>query len=104
MLLAQAQEVGVILQEDQQEFLADGLEEFDLDCDDLQLNTTSIFKVDHVDAFDSDCDEEATASAIFMARIFLQVQSMEMMLVPHYYHHHETDMLYHVVQEMERSE
>ncbi|GKA05670.1 hypothetical protein Tco_0684790 [Tanacetum coccineum] len=45
----------------QQDFLADGLEDFDSDCDDLQLNTTSIFKEDHIDAFDSDCDEEHAA-------------------------------------------
>ncbi|GJY85660.1 retrovirus-related pol polyprotein from transposon TNT 1-94 [Tanacetum coccineum] len=53
----------------QQDFLADGLEEFDSDYDDLELNTTSIFKADHVDAFDSDCNEEPTASAIFTARL-----------------------------------
>ncbi|GKC30046.1 hypothetical protein Tco_1037340 [Tanacetum coccineum] len=69
MLLAQAHEAKVILQEEQHDFLADGLEEFDSDCDDLLLNTTSIFKADHVDAFDSDCDEAPTASAIFIARL-----------------------------------
>ncbi|GKD05392.1 hypothetical protein Tco_1180366 [Tanacetum coccineum] len=66
MLLAQAQEAGVVLHEDQQDFLADKLEENE-DCDDLQLQTTSNFRADHVDAYDSDCDDEATASAIFMA-------------------------------------
>nr|GEV29503.1 hypothetical protein [Tanacetum cinerariifolium] len=35
MLLAQAQEAGVILEEEQLKFMANGLEEFDLDCDDL---------------------------------------------------------------------
>nr|GEW31506.1 hypothetical protein [Tanacetum cinerariifolium] len=34
-----------------------------------KLNTTSIFKIDHVDAFDLDCDEAPMASAIFMARL-----------------------------------
>ncbi|GJT12428.1 retrovirus-related pol polyprotein from transposon TNT 1-94 [Tanacetum coccineum] len=69
MLLAQAQEAGVILQEEQQEFLADGLEDLDSDCDDLQLHISLIFKADHVDAFDSDCDDAPTVSAIFMARL-----------------------------------
>ncbi|GKG12170.1 hypothetical protein Tco_0346407, partial [Tanacetum coccineum] len=46
--------------EEQQDFMADGLEEFDSDCNDLQLNTTSIIKANHVDTFDSDCDEEPT--------------------------------------------
>ncbi|GJY18444.1 hypothetical protein Tco_0389935 [Tanacetum coccineum] len=35
----------------------DGLEDLDLDCDGLQLQTTSIFKANHVYAFDSNCDE-----------------------------------------------
>ncbi|GKA00229.1 hypothetical protein Tco_0672779 [Tanacetum coccineum] len=68
MLLAQAQEAGVILHKDQQDFLADRLEEMD-DCDDLQLHTTSNFKADHVDAYYSDCDDEAIAYAIFMASL-----------------------------------
>nr|GEV46726.1 hypothetical protein [Tanacetum cinerariifolium] len=65
MLLTQAQEARVVLNEDQQDFLTDRLEEND-DCNDLQLHTTSNFKVDHVDAYDSDCDDEATASVITM--------------------------------------
>ncbi|GJQ92167.1 hypothetical protein Tco_0003306 [Tanacetum coccineum] len=68
MLLAQAQEVCVILHEDQQDFLADRLEEMD-DYDDLQLHTTLNSNADHVDAYDSDCDDEATACAIFMASL-----------------------------------
>ncbi|GKB01491.1 hypothetical protein Tco_0829535 [Tanacetum coccineum] len=68
MLLAQAQEVGFILQEDQHDFLADRLEYMD-DCDNLQLHTNLNFKEDHVDAYDLDCDDEATACAIFMANL-----------------------------------
>ncbi|GJU50488.1 hypothetical protein Tco_1220043 [Tanacetum coccineum] len=66
MLLAQAQEAGVILNEEQQDFLAISLEEIN-DCEDLQLQATTNFKADQVDAYDSDCDDEATANAIFMA-------------------------------------
>ncbi|GKA29952.1 hypothetical protein Tco_0716197 [Tanacetum coccineum] len=69
MLLAQAQESEVIFQEEQQDFLADGMEELDSNCDDLHLNTTLIFKADQVDAFDSDCDEAPRSSPIFMARL-----------------------------------
>ncbi|GJZ20060.1 hypothetical protein Tco_0556650 [Tanacetum coccineum] len=76
-VLAAAQEVGVILKEEQQDFMADGLEEFNSDCEDLQLNTTSIFKADHVDAFDSNCDEAPTASAIFMARLSFSTEYSE---------------------------
>ncbi|GKC57023.1 hypothetical protein Tco_1084621, partial [Tanacetum coccineum] len=62
--------------EEQQDFMADGLEEFDSDCDDLQLNTTSIFKADHVDAFDSDCDEAQLVQSSWQG-FLLQLQSME---------------------------
>nr|GEU38934.1 retrotransposon protein, putative, unclassified [Tanacetum cinerariifolium] len=51
MLLAQAQEAGVALNEEDQEFLAGRLEEND-DSDDLQLYTTTNIKTDHVDAYD----------------------------------------------------
>nr|GEU35397.1 hypothetical protein [Tanacetum cinerariifolium] len=68
MLLAQAQEARVILHEEQQDFLANGLENFDSDRDDLLLHTTLIFKAYHVDAFDLDDDEAPSTSEIFMAR------------------------------------
>ncbi|GKG40132.1 hypothetical protein Tco_0466909, partial [Tanacetum coccineum] len=70
MLLAEAQEGGVTLHEEHQDFLADRLEEMD-DCEDLQLHTTLNFKADHVDAYDPDCNDEATESAIFMAVLSL---------------------------------
>ncbi|GJY32076.1 hypothetical protein Tco_0415571 [Tanacetum coccineum] len=106
----EAQEAEVIFREEKQDFLADGLEEFNSDCDDLQLNKTSIFKVEHVDAFDSDYDEEPTASAIFMARlspvgsvnradVSPTYDSDILSKVPHYDTYHETDMLNPVVQE-----
>nr|GFB05464.1 hypothetical protein [Tanacetum cinerariifolium] len=66
---ATIQDGRVTKNEEQQDFMDDGLEELDSDWDDLQLNTTSIFKADHVDAFDSNCDEVPTASAIFTTRL-----------------------------------
>ncbi|GJT70963.1 hypothetical protein Tco_1030249 [Tanacetum coccineum] len=85
MMLAQAKEAGVVLHEEQQDFLADRLEEND-DYDDLQLHTTTNFKADHVDAYDSNCDDQATASAIFMAKtkytkhsVFLNDSYVELM-------------------------
>ncbi|GKC81606.1 hypothetical protein Tco_1137323 [Tanacetum coccineum] len=68
-LLAQAQEVGVVLNDEQQDFLDDSLEETD-DCEDFQLQATTNFKTDHVDAYDSDCDDKATVNAIFMASLY----------------------------------
>ncbi|GKD53275.1 hypothetical protein Tco_1286662 [Tanacetum coccineum] len=112
MLLAQAQESGVTLQEEQQDFLANRLEEIDSDYKDLQLHTTSNFKADHVDAFDSDYDDEATASALFMASLS-RARSINgdtdgptydsdiLSDVPYYDTYHETDVLNHIVQETE---
>ncbi|GJS39560.1 integrase, catalytic region, zinc finger, CCHC-type containing protein [Tanacetum coccineum] len=68
MLLAQAQEARVVLDEEQQDFLADSLEEID-DCEDLHLQATTNFKADYVDAYDSDYDDEATTNAIFMVNL-----------------------------------
>ncbi|GKD68278.1 hypothetical protein Tco_1322368 [Tanacetum coccineum] len=115
MLLAQAQEAGVVLHEDQQDFLADILEEMDSDCNDLQLHTTSNFKADHIDAYDSDCDDEATSCAIFMASfspagsinsdiVGPYYNSNILSEVPHYDTYQENDMLNSVVQETEYTE
>ncbi|GJU40798.1 retrovirus-related pol polyprotein from transposon TNT 1-94 [Tanacetum coccineum] len=110
MLLAQAQEVGVVLNDEKQDFLADSLEETD-DCKDLQLQATANFKVDHVDAYDSDCDDEATANVIFMASLTpvgsINDDTVEphydsdiLSEVPHYDTYHDTDVLNSSVQEM----
>ncbi|GJY64609.1 integrase, catalytic region, zinc finger, CCHC-type containing protein [Tanacetum coccineum] len=112
MLLAQAKESRVILHEEQQDFLADRLEEMDSDCEDLQLHTTSNFEANHVDAFNSDCDDEAVASAVFMASlssagsingdIVGPTYDFDILYeVPHYDNYHETDVLNFVVQETE---
>ncbi|GJY02223.1 retrovirus-related pol polyprotein from transposon TNT 1-94 [Tanacetum coccineum] len=70
MLFAQAQEAGVVLNDEQDDFLADSLEEIN-DCEDLQLQATINFKADHIDAYDLDYDDEATANAIFMENLSL---------------------------------
>ncbi|GKB90228.1 retrovirus-related pol polyprotein from transposon TNT 1-94, partial [Tanacetum coccineum] len=110
MLLAQAQEAGVVLNDEQQDFLANGLEEIN-DCEDLQLQATTNFKADHVDAYDLDCDDEATANAIFMANLSPvgstngdtvepHYDSNILSKVPHYDTYHDTDVLNPSVQEM----
>ncbi|GJW30208.1 hypothetical protein Tco_0047083 [Tanacetum coccineum] len=73
--------------------MVDGLEEFDPDCDDLQLNTSSIFKADHVDTFDSDCDKASITSTIFMARLSHAGSVNGDDVGPYYDTYHETDML-----------
>ncbi|GJY10900.1 integrase, catalytic region, zinc finger, CCHC-type containing protein [Tanacetum coccineum] len=110
MLLAQAQEAGVVFNDEKQDFLADSLEETD-DCEDLQLQATVNFKVDHVDAYDSDCDDEAMANVIFMASLSpvgsINDDTVEphydsdiLSEVPHYNTYHDTDVLNSSVQEM----
>ncbi|GJR44974.1 hypothetical protein Tco_1313077 [Tanacetum coccineum] len=69
MLLAQQQDARIEIDAEQQDFLVDGLEGFDSDCKDLQLNATSILMTEKVDAYDSEVDDAPTASAIFMAKL-----------------------------------
>ncbi|GKD88894.1 integrase, catalytic region, zinc finger, CCHC-type containing protein, partial [Tanacetum coccineum] len=110
MVLAQAQEAGVVLNDEQQDFLADILEEND-DCEDLQLQATTNFKLDHVDAYDLNYDDEATTNAIFMENLSPigsfnddtvepRYDSDILSEVPHYDTYHESDMLNSNIQEM----
>ncbi|GJU26464.1 integrase, catalytic region, zinc finger, CCHC-type containing protein, partial [Tanacetum coccineum] len=73
MLLMQAQENGVALDEEQLLFIAGGQDNvIDEDVDeqlvqDLALNVDNAFQADDCDAFDSDVDEAPTAQTMFMA-------------------------------------
>ncbi|GJY35069.1 retrovirus-related pol polyprotein from transposon TNT 1-94 [Tanacetum coccineum] len=75
MLLMQAQENGVVLDEEELLFLAgEQPNTFDADVDnqsvrDLARNEDNIFQADECDAFDSDVDDEPTAQSIFMANL-----------------------------------
>nr|GEU41674.1 hypothetical protein [Tanacetum cinerariifolium] len=75
MLLMQAQENGVALDEEQQLFIAGGQDNaIDEDVDeqpfqDLALNVDNVFQADDCDAFDSDVDEAPTAQTLFMANL-----------------------------------
>nr|GEZ70058.1 hypothetical protein [Tanacetum cinerariifolium] len=64
----QVQKAGVVLDEEEQDFLADSLEKTD-DYEDLQLQATINFKAYYFDAYDSDCDDEATTHVIFMEKL-----------------------------------
>ncbi|GJR54529.1 hypothetical protein Tco_1405050 [Tanacetum coccineum] len=75
MLLMQAQENGVVLDEEQLLFIAGGQDNtFDDDVDeppvqDLALNVDQVFQADQCDAFDSDVDEAPTAQTMFMENL-----------------------------------
>ncbi|GKC62171.1 hypothetical protein Tco_1089769, partial [Tanacetum coccineum] len=75
MLLMQARENGVVLDEEELLFLVrEQPNTFDADVDnqlvrDLARNEDNIFQADECDAFDSDVDDEPTAQSIFMANL-----------------------------------
>ncbi|GJT27623.1 hypothetical protein Tco_0907898 [Tanacetum coccineum] len=75
MLLMQAQENGVVLDEEQLLFLAGGQDNaFDEDMNeqpvqDLALNVDNVFQADDCDAYDSDVDEAPTVQTLFMANL-----------------------------------
>nr|GEY57757.1 retrovirus-related Pol polyprotein from transposon TNT 1-94 [Tanacetum cinerariifolium] len=75
MLLMQAQENGVALDEEQLLFLAGGQDKaIDEDVDeqlvwDFALNVDNVFQADDCDAFDFDVDEAPTAQTMFMANL-----------------------------------
>ncbi|GKC12260.1 hypothetical protein Tco_1009042 [Tanacetum coccineum] len=75
MLLMQAQENGVVLDEEQLLFLAGGQDNtIDKDVDeqpvrDLALNVNNVFQADDCNAFDSDVDEAPMAQTMFMANL-----------------------------------
>ncbi|GJW04983.1 hypothetical protein Tco_1563839 [Tanacetum coccineum] len=75
MLLMQAQENRVALDEEQLLFIAGGQDNaVDEDVDeqpiqDLALNVDNVFQADDCDAFDSDVDEAPTAQTIFMENL-----------------------------------
>ncbi|GKD76351.1 hypothetical protein Tco_1338972, partial [Tanacetum coccineum] len=68
MLLAQAQESGQVLDEEQLVFLADpGI----TDCHDIQptIIHNAAFQTGDIDAYDSDCDDISSAKAVLMANL-----------------------------------
>ncbi|GKE29683.1 hypothetical protein Tco_1445067 [Tanacetum coccineum] len=75
MLLMQAQENGVALDEEQLLFLAGGQDNaIDEDVDeqpvqDLALNVDNVFQADNCDNFDSDVNEAPTAQTMFKANL-----------------------------------
>ncbi|GKC79029.1 hypothetical protein Tco_1129803 [Tanacetum coccineum] len=69
MLLAQAQEVGVVMDEEQLAFLADKGEAAVSGTDAEALTNTTIFQTKDVDAFDFDCDEAPQTRAVFMENL-----------------------------------
>ncbi|GJV08989.1 hypothetical protein Tco_1346645 [Tanacetum coccineum] len=70
MMLAQAQEAEVTLDEEHHAFLVGIGERVDSGTDAQALTTTAIFQIDDIDAFDSDCDEVHPLSVVFMENLY----------------------------------
>nr|GEZ96761.1 hypothetical protein [Tanacetum cinerariifolium] len=88
MLLAQAQEAGVVLDEEQQDFLADSLEETNDYCDD-EATTNEIFmaNMSHVGSLNDDT-------------VLLHYDSDTLSKVPHYDTYRDSDMFNSNIQEL----
>ncbi|GKG45315.1 hypothetical protein Tco_0495393, partial [Tanacetum coccineum] len=69
MLLAQALESGMILDEEQLAFLEDPRDRIKSGPDTLKFPTIVIFQTNDLDAFDSNYDKAPSASAILMAKL-----------------------------------
>ncbi|GKB30777.1 hypothetical protein Tco_0870178 [Tanacetum coccineum] len=68
MLLVQAQELGVVLDEEQIAFLVDPGVALGLDTQ-TTLPINAAFQTDDLDAFNSECDEAPSARAVLIANI-----------------------------------
>ncbi|GKB70973.1 hypothetical protein Tco_0932385 [Tanacetum coccineum] len=99
MLLAEFQEAGVILDEEELAFLADTWERVDLGAYVQALTTTTIFQMNDIDAINSDYDEAPTTSAVFMANLTSYVLNV-LIEVPNYNNYQDNNVIDQSVQEM----
>ncbi|GJS24881.1 hypothetical protein Tco_0453513 [Tanacetum coccineum] len=101
LMLAEAQEAGQILDEEQLAFLADpGILEASVAYQKIPQN--SAFQTDDLDAYDSDCDDLSSAKAILMAN--LSSCNLEVLSEVPYSESYPNDMINQDVHEMQYSE
>ncbi|GJW32733.1 copia protein [Tanacetum coccineum] len=101
LMLAEAQEAGQILDEEQLAFLADpGISEAPVAQQTIPQN--SAFQIDDLDAYDSDCDDLSSAKAVLMAN--LSSCDPEVLSEVPYSDSYPNDMINQDVQEMQYSE
>ncbi|GKA70235.1 retrovirus-related pol polyprotein from transposon TNT 1-94 [Tanacetum coccineum] len=103
MLLAEALESGVVLDEEQIEFLANNRDIVTTGQTSQEVTTISIFQTDNLDIFDFDYDGAPSASVIFMAKLSAYDSEVFLKVPTHdtYIENHMTDQS---VQEMQYSE
>ncbi|GKD17830.1 integrase, catalytic region, zinc finger, CCHC-type containing protein, partial [Tanacetum coccineum] len=101
LMLAEAQEAGQILDEEQLAFLADpGISEAPVAQQTIPQN--SAFQTEDLDAYDSDCDDLSSAKAVLMAN--LSSCDPEVLSEVPYSDSYPNDMINQDVQEMQYSE
>nr|GEX09376.1 hypothetical protein [Tanacetum cinerariifolium] len=101
LMLAEAQEVSQILDEEQLVFLADpGISEAPIAQHTIPLN--SAFQTDDLDAYNSDCNDLSSAKAVLMAN--LSSCDLEILSDVPYSDSYPNDMINQNVQEMQYSE
>ncbi|GKC15132.1 hypothetical protein Tco_1011914 [Tanacetum coccineum] len=101
LMLAEAQEAGQILDEDQLAFLADpGISEAPVTQQTIPHNST--FQSDDLDAYNSDCDDLSSTKAVLMAN--LSSCDPEVLSEVPYSDSYPNDMINQDVQEMQYSE
>ncbi|GJW89276.1 putative reverse transcriptase domain-containing protein [Tanacetum coccineum] len=101
LMLAEAQEAGQILDEEQLAFLADpGILEASVAQQTIPQN--SAFQTDDLDAYDSDCDDLSLAKAVLMAN--LSCCDPEVLSKVPYFDSYPNDMINQDVQGMQYSE
>ncbi|GJS70894.1 hypothetical protein Tco_0703735 [Tanacetum coccineum] len=68
-MLAEALELGMVLDEEQMEFLADNRDTVTTDQQSQEIPPPAAFQRDDLDAFDSNCDEAPSTSVVLMAKL-----------------------------------
>ncbi|GKD89540.1 retrovirus-related pol polyprotein from transposon TNT 1-94 [Tanacetum coccineum] len=68
-MLAEALELGVVLDEEHMALLADNGDTVTKSQESQEIPTLAVFQTDDLDAFDYDCDEAPSASAVLMAKL-----------------------------------
>ncbi|GJV44537.1 reverse transcriptase domain-containing protein [Tanacetum coccineum] len=102
-MLAEAQESGQILDEEQLAFLADpGI--LDGQAAQTTIPNNAAFQTEDLDAYDSDCDDVSTAQAVLMANLS-NYGSDVISEVPHSepYHHDMDNQSVHAMQDFEQT-
>nr|GEV66791.1 hypothetical protein [Tanacetum cinerariifolium] len=100
-MLAELQEAGQILDEEQLAFLADPSIPDSQTAQTTVPNTTA-FQTEELDTYDSDCDDVSNAKAVLMANLY-NYGSDVISEVPHFEPYH-TDMANHSVNAMQHFE